>query len=37
LVAVTKMSRKLQKTATKERQTTTNEGESGLREFAPTC
>jgi hypothetical protein len=34
---VTKMSRKRRKTAAKIRQTTTNEGESRLREFATTC
>jgi hypothetical protein len=37
IASVTKMSRKGRKTAAKMRQTTTNEGESGVREFAPTC
>jgi hypothetical protein len=37
IASVTKMSRKGRKTAAKMRQTTINEGESRLREFAPTC
>src|SRR5260370_23041937 len=37
IASVTKMSRKVRKTAAKMQQTTTKEGESRLREFAPTC
>src|SRR5258708_8891911 len=37
IASVTKMSHKGRKTAAKMRQTTINEGESRLREFAPTC